>query len=188
MEISRPEVLRVLQEFEEDITHNADDEKVKEHPEAAQYAQQKFFRDINALIKTVKDSTVTNPFMENDPELIKLTTGEIMDPAIAASLRHAPQKGRVLYHTFVNDKIDTCENALSDTIPGINIYTLQNHPPVDLNKKRGQAISAKNSTAIVTRFYVNLKDRSESDVNDFFKHEKWIEMNRALGHLCAHIG
>ena len=56
----------------------------------------------------MKDRTVTNPFMENDPKLITLTTGEIMDPAIATSLRYAPEKGRVLCYTFVNGKIDTC--------------------------------------------------------------------------------
>ena len=79
-----------------------------------------------------------------------------------------PQKK--LYHTFVNDKIDNCEKALSDTIPIINLYTFQNHPPIDLNKERGQAISAKISKATVTRFHVNLKYRPESDVNNFFKH------------------
>ena len=34
MEISRPEVLRVLRE---EISYNADDDKVKEHSETAQY-------------------------------------------------------------------------------------------------------------------------------------------------------
>ena len=55
----------------------------------------------------MKDHTVTNPFMENVTKLITLTTGEIMDPSIATSLRYAPKKGRVLYYTFVNSKIDT---------------------------------------------------------------------------------
>ena len=48
---------------------------------------QRFLRDINVLIKTV-----ANHFMKNDPELITLTHGEIMDPGIATSLRHAPEK------------------------------------------------------------------------------------------------
>ena len=71
--------------------------------------------------------------MENDPELITLTAGEIMDPAIATSLTHATAKGRVLYHTFVNDMIETCEKVLSDNIPRLNLYTFQK--AVDLNKK-----------------------------------------------------
>ena len=33
-----------------------------------------------------------------------ITTGEIMDPEIATSLRYALEKGRVLYYTFVNDR------------------------------------------------------------------------------------
>ena len=53
---------------------------------------QRLLRDINVLIKTVKDRTVANHFMKNDPELITLTHGEIMDPGIATSLRHAPEK------------------------------------------------------------------------------------------------
>ena len=109
--------------------------------------------------------------MENDPELITLTAGEIMDPAIATSLRHATAKGWVLYHTFVNDKIETCEKVLI-LIPRLNLYTFQK--AVDLNKKRGQAISAKKSSAMATLFHINLKDWPESDVNmanDFFKHE-----------------
>ena len=56
----------------------------------------------------MKDRTVTTLFMENDPKLITLTTGEIMDPAIVTSLRYAPEKGQLLYYTLVNGKIDTC--------------------------------------------------------------------------------
>ena len=97
--------------------------------------------------------------MENDLKLITLTTGEIMDPAIATSLRYATEKGRVLYYTFFNGKIDTCQKALTYiyTVQIINHHIFQNHTHVDLNKKRGQAISAKNSTAMVSRFMTILK-------------------------------
>ena len=43
------------------------------------------------------------------------------------------------------------------TIQIINVHTFQNRTHIDLNKKRGRAISAKNYTAIVSRFMIILK-------------------------------
>ena len=68
MEISRPEVLRVINEFEGTVRDIKD--HVKEHPESAVSIQNKFVKDINALVKTVDDQTVANPYSEQGSDLV----------------------------------------------------------------------------------------------------------------------
>ena len=77
LEISRPEVLRVINEFEYAIREHTDD-GVKEHPESSAYAQRNLIKHLNAMVKAVDDGLVSNPYLEKDPnEFVSITTGEI---------------------------------------------------------------------------------------------------------------
>ena len=91
IELSRPEVLRVIHEFEQAIHLSTDKDSI-EHPESASAEQRKFLKDLNSMLSLVEEGKVINPYKEIK-ELITLTTGEIMDPEIANCLRDARMIG-----------------------------------------------------------------------------------------------
>ena len=121
----------------------------------------------------MNENKVVNPFSELEPELVTLSTGEVMDPVIANCLRDAKMIGATSYDEFVRDRIEKAVKPLSDTIPKVNLYTFQNRPPADLHKAPSMLSAAKFDSSLITRFYLSLQARPESDQDDFFKHENF---------------
>ena len=80
---------------------------VNDYSESAVSAQKKFIKDVNALIETVHNQTVANPYSEMDSDLVTLNTGEIMDPEITSCHRHVKDIGKALYEQFVHERIET---------------------------------------------------------------------------------
>ena len=107
---------------------------MKEHAEASASSQQNLLKDVNALMKAVEDRSVGNPEMEQNQDLITLTSGEIMDPEIATCYRMGHDIAKDIYHYFIESCVESCSKALTDTIPRLNLYSFMNHPPADLTK------------------------------------------------------
>ena len=78
--LSKPEVLRVIDEFENAVLSASNKEVNLEHPESSVAEQNNFLKDLKALLYLVKEGTVVNPFKETGPKLVTLDTGEVMDP------------------------------------------------------------------------------------------------------------
>ena len=175
IELSKPEVLRVMEEFE-NVSISASNKDVSlEHPESSVAEQKKFLQDLKTLLNLVKEGTVVNPFKETGPELVTLDTGEIMDPEIAKSLKDAPEIGKNKFSEFVHDRIERASKPLSDVIPRIKLYTFSNRPPPDLKRGPNKLETAKTNTALITKLFLSLQARPEADINDFFKHENHRE-------------
>ena len=133
MEISRPEILRLIHEFENALGDN-NDEKMINHAEASIDAQNKFIKDVNAMVQAVDDKKVANPYLEQHSDLVTLITREIMDPEVGRCLRNIKELGTGQAEAYVQNVIETGQKALSDTIHHKNVYTFQNRPAAELNK------------------------------------------------------
>ena len=168
LEISRPEVLRVVQEFEN--AASSDDAEAKiEHPESSIYHQKKLMRNVKCLIEAVDQKRIANPYLEQHDDLISITTGEIADPVITQSIGNIRSVGKRQSDGFIQDVIENGSKAITDTIKRNNLYTFTNRPSADLKKKPHKRVN--NPTALVTRYYLSIKDRPDCERDDFFKHE-----------------
>ena len=78
--LSKPEVLRVTDEFKNAVLSPSNKEVNLEHPESSAAEQNNILKDLRALLYLVKEGTVVNPFKETGPKLVTLDTGEVMDP------------------------------------------------------------------------------------------------------------
>ena len=92
--LSKPEVLRVIDEFENAVLSASNKEVNLEHPESSVAEQNNFLKDLKALLNLVKEGTVVNPFKETGPELVTLDTGEVMDQVIVNCFRESPTSAR----------------------------------------------------------------------------------------------
>ena len=61
VELSKPEVLRAIDEFEEVSLQNSTNES-SAHSDSAASDRQKFIKDLSALLNVVKDGRIANPF------------------------------------------------------------------------------------------------------------------------------
>ena len=175
IELSKPEVLRVIEEFEDATFSALNNEISNEHPEASVTEQKRFLQDLNSLIDLVTDGTIINPFKDTGAELVTLDTGEIMDPEVVRSLTEAPKVGSNMYAEFVSERLEKGSKPLSDVIPRGKVYTFSNRPPVDLKKSTNKLGSAKANTALITKLFLSLQARPDADMDDFFKHENLRE-------------
>ncbi|KAK3872055.1 hypothetical protein Pcinc_022845 [Petrolisthes cinctipes] len=106
IELSKSEVLRVIDKFE-NASLSASNKYINlEHPEPSAAEQNKFLTYLKALLYLVKEETVVNPFKETGPEFVTLNTGEVMDPMIANSLKEAPNIGKAMFAEFVQPRTE----------------------------------------------------------------------------------
>ena len=175
VELSKPEVLRVISEFESASNPESNTKDSLEHPESSAAEQNKFLKHLKAMCDLANEGQVVNPFRETGPELITLDTGEVMDPEIAKSLKEAANIGKSKFSEFVVSRIEKATKPLSDVIQRSNLYTFTNRPPTDLKKGSDKLGSSTANTALITRMFMSLQARPNADADDFFKYENQRE-------------
>ena len=169
IELSRAEVLRVIEEFEYASTQTTQSDI--EHPESSVSEQHRFLNQLQSLLELVDQEIIINPYGETGNELVTLDTGEYMDPEVSKSLQELPTIGKSMYLKFVKERIEECTIPLSDVIPKAKLYTFLQLPPVKLDKGTDKLASCKASAAIVTQMFVSLQARPDSNMDEFFMHE-----------------
>ena len=92
--ISRPLLLEAIKKFEKEEIGIDSDIKIQEHPECTNAQQEKFKKDLTALISLVEDDKVLNPFCELSGDLVTIDTGEVMDPLIAQCMYDLEEIGQ----------------------------------------------------------------------------------------------
>ena len=142
-----------------------------QHPDCSTAQQTTFLNNLHSLINVVNDGVILNPYEETSPCLRTLDTGEYVDAEVAHSLNLILEKGKDLYDTFKNNRIEKCIVPLSDVISKPNVFTFSRLPPANLDKPKTKSSSVKSSTAIITQMFVSLQARPESNIEDFFRHE-----------------
>ena len=175
IELSKPEVLRIIEESENASFQSTNKSANTHHPESSSAEQKKFFEDLKALSNLISEGNIINPFKETGSDLITLYTGEVMDPEVANYLRDAQNIGQTIFREFVSERIEKATKPLSDVIPRVRMYTFSNRPPADLKKNVTKLGSAKSNTVLITKLFLSLKASSDADIDDFFHHENQRE-------------
>ena len=171
IELSRADVLRLIEEYEV-ASQGIDPEQINvEHPESSISEQKSYMNQIQSLLMLVKKQTIINPYEDTGKELVTLDTGECMDPEVTKSLLQFPQVGKDLYLKYVTERLEQCTKPISDVISKPKLYTFLNPPSANLKKGSAKLASCKASAAIVTQMFISLQARPESDMSDFFKYE-----------------
>ena len=170
IELSKAEVLRVIEEFEYASIHTTQSGNI-EHPESLVSEQQKFLKQLGSLLELVDKNIIINPYWETQNQMVTLDTGEYMDPEISRCLQELPTTGKDMLSKFVKERIKNCTIPLSDVIPKANLYTFLKPPPVNLNKGANRLALCKTSTATVTQMFISLQARPDSNMHDIFMHE-----------------
>ena len=80
IELSKPEVLRVISEFESVFNAESNTKDSLEHPESSAAEQNKFLKHLKAMCDLTNEGKVVNPFRETGPELIYLRYGRSHGP------------------------------------------------------------------------------------------------------------
>ena len=171
IELSRAEVLRVVEEFEDGTAH-INQETSQEYPESSTSEQQKLLSQVSSLLELVEEQIIVDPYLETETELITLDTGEYMDPEVFGSLKQMPLIGKAMYDNFVQDRLEKCTTPLSDIIPKPHIYTFLQPPPVKIPKLGNKTTSYKSTAAVVTQMFISLLARPDSIMAEFFMREK----------------
>jgi hypothetical protein len=171
IEMSRGEIIRIVNEFERMASPNAS-KRSSDHPECSRPEQKRFFTQLKALLDCVESGIVGNPFLEKTADLVTLDTGEVMPPAVHESLQSAIDRGQELFDSFIQERLLAPSKALSDTVPKITPYTFSNRPDISSKTKRKKVeTSNRANESLVTRMFLSLQARPESDLHDFFRHE-----------------
>ncbi|MES9879344.1 MAG: hypothetical protein ABW185_00490 [Sedimenticola sp.] len=170
IELSKAEVLRVIEEFENASIHITQSDSI-EHPESSVSEQQRFLNQLKSLLGLVDQEIIINPYGETGNQLVTLDTGEYMDPEVSKCLQELPTIGKTMYSKFVKERIEDCTTPVSDVIPKAKIYTFLHPPPVNLDKGADKLASCKASAAIVTQMFVSLQARPDENMGEFFMHE-----------------
>ena len=170
IELSKPEIVRIIDEFEGTYIENEANPRPAEHPEGSNKDQKTFSNHVKSMLRLVDDDLIVNPYSKAESQLLTLDTGEYMDPEISKGLASLETVGNDLYETYIKERIEECTKPISDVIKKPKIYTFMNRPPVRLPKE-SKIASFKASTAITTSMFISLQARPEADMSDFFKYE-----------------
>jgi hypothetical protein len=194
IELSRPEVLRIAEEFEnasQNVNKTAVHHTTPEHPESTAASQRKFLMHLQVLLGLVERNLIINPFADHEKNLITLDTGEIMQPEIASSLRSLHSLGQEIFEEFWHERIETATTPLSNVIRKPTVYTFLNRPTAKASSNAGQKSIAsleKGNTALVTKMFLSLRSRPEADMDDFFRHENRKEPPSLSQNSCLRAG
>ena len=170
IELSKPEVLRIIEEFETGYFGDDDDSSLTEHPDGSVKEQITFLNQVQSLLKLVDDDLIVNHYSETENQLVTLDTGEYIDPEIYKSLSGLLTVGTDLHNQYVKERIEDCITPISDVITKPKVYTFMKPPPVKLSKESKLA-SFKASAAITNQMFISLQARPDADMSEFFKFE-----------------
>ena len=89
--IAGPEVVRIIQEFEETSAKEVSEEK-RRHHEQTPCIQTVFKKDVLSLVSAIEE--MGNPFQEDSTELFVLDSKEIMDEMVVKAVREVVSIGQ----------------------------------------------------------------------------------------------
>lgn len=163
--VAGPEITRVVKEFES--TFEAPKPSNIRHHEQIPGVQKAFAKDVQNLIEVINE--MGNPFTEDTTDLIVLDTKDVMPERVVEAVKTAKMNGESQYATYVEERLNKCSKALTDTIKRNKLPlfgTTENTNP----KARTQIAALKNDCNLFARLYIACQAR-EGNLEDFFRHE-----------------
>ena len=111
-----------------------------------------------------------NPFMETSTDLLVIDTRDVMDDAVAETVRNIEHLGKNQYEKFVTERLVLCTKPVTETLSR-NKLPLFSRPPIKMHSKQKAQIAAlKSDCGLFSRLYISCQTRA-GDLKQFFSHE-----------------
>ena len=100
-----------------------------------------------------------NPFIEKTTDLLRLDTGDIVDPSVASSVRQDETMGQEQYQTFMTDPLVEQTTPISEPIKKNNLSLLSRPSQREKSKTSLQVSSLKSDCSLFSRLYIACQSR-----------------------------
>jgi len=117
--VAGPEIARITAEFEEQVSPQSRDTGDCHHDQK-RGVQTAFQKDVRSLVAVMEE--MGNPFLEDSEDLIVLDTRDIMDSAVAETVRKIESLGEEQYTKFVEERLEQCTKEVTEPIPRTNCH------------------------------------------------------------------
>ena len=114
--LSGPELVRLLQQFEDDylLDNDPDNPKNFRNHEQGLAAQKTFQKQVHSLYKTFKK--MGNPFLDDFPELVSLDSSTFVNDSVAVSLHTLEETGTKQYKEYVKKVLQDRTDSIHSPI------------------------------------------------------------------------
>lgn len=165
--IAGPEVVRIIQEFEETSAKEVSEEK-RRHHEQTPCIQTVFKKDVLSLVSAIEE--MGNPFQEDSTDLLVLDSKEIMDETVVKAVREVVSIGQDQYKAFVKERFQERTKPITEAIKKSKLPLLKQQPQKNPTKDKQKVAALKNDCALFSRLYIACQSR-DGNLEEFFKHE-----------------
>ncbi|QQP49809.1 uncharacterized protein LOC103506659 [Caligus rogercresseyi] len=123
------------------------------HHEQKPAVQEAFRKQVRSLTAVLEE--MGNPFLEESQDLLVLDSKDIVNSAVADTVRNVESVGAKQYKTFVEERLEQRTKPVTDTIYK-NKMPLFSHPPVKTQSKQKIQLDAlKRDCNLFSRLYVS---------------------------------
>ena len=184
--VAGPEISRLILEFETSF-QAPKPEKSNLHHEQNLNTQNKFAKDVNALVETFEE--LGNPFLEDNGDLLTLDTKKIMSKEVIQTVNTIEENGKKQYNKFVSERLTATPNSpLSDTISKNNYPLFSKKSRKQQSKIKQQVKSLEMSNKLFLQLYIGCQVCG-GNINLFFECENqhfphpsltWVNSDKEL--------
>ena len=164
--VSGPEMARLIQEFD-GSTEKRQYTDVRHH-EQKRHVQMTFAQDVRSLSRVMEE--MGNPFTESSSDLLVLNSRDVMDTAVADTVRQVEKLGLEQYETYVEERLVNQTVPITDPIKRNKLHLFSRPPVREKSRKQLQMSSLKNDCSLFSRLYIASQIR-HGDLDEFFQHE-----------------
>ena len=125
LSITGPELVLVISEFESFIVCKTET-KLLTYTISILSTQKLFVQQVRSVVEEFQ--TLGNPFSEVNYEIIQLHTRNIMDDESAHCLMTLKQRGEEKYCAFIENRLETNRNYITDTIHKTSVKLFNKNP------------------------------------------------------------
>ena len=113
---------------------------------------------------------MSNPFLDDFPELVTLDSRNCVDNSVTTALRALEDIGITQFHDFVKKVIEDRSVSIHQPIKK-NSLALFKRPQPKVKSKQGKKFKVlQNNVALFGQLYISMQSR-DGDLKEFFAHE-----------------
>ena len=132
--VAGSEIARIITEFEDQATRAQDRANdTGDLPHDQHSGVQAAFHQVRTLATVTEE--MGNPFLEDSQDLLVIDTRDVMDVAVADTVRKVKSLGEEQYKKFVEERLKLCTKPVTETLPK-NKLPLFSRPPVKTQSKQ----------------------------------------------------
>ncbi len=113
---------------------------------------------------------MSNPFLDDTPELVVLDTQNVVNESVASTVRTVEAIGRDQYNMYHKSVIVERTRSIHDPIKKNSLPWFRSLTPKTKSKQAGQISMLKSDVELFSHLYIAMQHR-KGDMNTFFKHE-----------------